>query len=506
MPPVLRRARRVCRSSVFWFGAFTAAGAYYWAVSTFIGLDDAYIYFRIAENLASTGRPVFNAGDAGFIATSPLWVALLAAGKWIVPALDLVVFAKGLYLLCLVLAAWFAYRLIRPRLAVGAPLIAAPFLLSHGLAGMAGGEIALLIAAFMGTLWAAAEERPGWTGIFIGAGILARGEFILVLPPVLAALGWSARTRGEDWRRLSVRLGTITGVAAAIVLGGHACLAWTFGDPLPHTLAVKRMQGLSGRWPLYPSGIWDGVRRALPGWRMAFIPLAVFGAGAFPRAAATMAAFTGLHALAYAAIKVPAYGWYYYDFVLFIPLLAFLGSARAVERASDWAAGRLARRTPPGRRVWAHALMIVGLPWMFPMHPGMFHPRFAPNAWSAEAPGERFRSYREAARRILPEVGPGDVVLASEIGILSYFLKGVEIRDNNGLASPGITVRTMNCWECAVDRFRPRFIVFPLRMEEAVKTFKNGGTSRRYRLRFIADPAAVRYAASVYEAEAGPGR
>ena len=142
---------------------------------------------------------------------------------------------------------------------------------------------------------------------------------------------------------------------------------------------------------------------------------------------------------------------------------------------------------------------------MIPMHPGLLHPRFASNAWSAEAPGERFRSYREAARRILTEAKPGDAVLTNEIGILSYFLKGVEIRDNNGLASPIITTQTMNCWECAVDRYRPRFIVFPVRVEDDEKVFSFNGTLHRYRHRFIANPAAVHYAASVYEREDGLG-
>src|SRR5438132_13216717 len=61
--------------------AVPAAAAVTLAVATFrlrFGIDDAFINFRFAENLAAGLGPVFNAGERVEGYTTPAWVFLLA--------------------------------------------------------------------------------------------------------------------------------------------------------------------------------------------------------------------------------------------------------------------------------------------------------------------------------------------------------------------------------------------------------------------------------------------
>ena len=76
------------------FCGITALSLYYYLVFQPVILDDAFIYFRLVNNLIETGMPVFNAGDTFFVATSPLWTLFLAASKVGFPIISLELIAK----------------------------------------------------------------------------------------------------------------------------------------------------------------------------------------------------------------------------------------------------------------------------------------------------------------------------------------------------------------------------------------------------------------------------
>jgi hypothetical protein len=78
------------RKGLWLFLSATALGAYYFLVSTPVILDDVFIYFRIDGNMVKTGKPVFNAGDNHFAATSGLWTMLLAIHTCVFTALGIV--------------------------------------------------------------------------------------------------------------------------------------------------------------------------------------------------------------------------------------------------------------------------------------------------------------------------------------------------------------------------------------------------------------------------------
>gem|GEM_PF-6084415 len=481
--------------------------AYYWTLSTGVILDDAYIYFRLAENFLRLGKPVFNAGDSAFIATSVLWTFLLTAVKGLFPFLNIVLIAKGMWLLLLILASYFAHRLWARHDAVSAIFAGAPFLLSPAVGLMTGGEIALLYSALLGALWAGDRDKAFAAGIFLGIGILTRGEFIFLAAPLLVHGCCTARRRGDSRARLLSRMAIFLGTGAIIVLLAHTYLWAAFGSPLPRTLKIKMMQGASGQWPLFRQEIWNSLRRALPGARIWLLPFAALGAWKALKVFAGAAFYTLAYSLAYIGLKIPAYGWYYYPYTVLAPMLILAGIGAALDAVFHGAARILARVSGkpegPGRArpLWTGLAFAGVVLWMYPMHLALFRPENAHRLLSVESDNERVLSYRKAAEWLRPRLAAGDVVLVQEIGILSALLPGTEIRDTNGLASPIITRETMNDWDLVVDMYRPRFIVFPIRVEAAEKTFTRQGRVHPYRPCFTANPSASRYAADIYTAD-----
>ncbi|MDH5506319.1 MAG: hypothetical protein OEZ02_03785 [Anaerolineae bacterium] len=77
-------------------------------------MDDTYIHFVYAQNLAETGRLMFNfAGEPGVGSTSILWVTLLAIGYKL--GLSLHITAKVLGITALVLVGQGVYRLLNSK-------------------------------------------------------------------------------------------------------------------------------------------------------------------------------------------------------------------------------------------------------------------------------------------------------------------------------------------------------------------------------------------------------
>jgi len=180
--PVLKKLTE--KYQAFSFFILTAVMAYYCAVNTSVVLDDAFIYFRITENLLTTGKPIFNAGDNSFIATSPLWVFLLALAKALFPHTGLPLIAKLLSIALLGVAAALAYFAFRQEIGKWSVFLGAPFLLSATINSCLGTEIAVLYAAMFGVFWGSLRNQPLWTGLFLGLGYLARSELVLMLLPI----------------------------------------------------------------------------------------------------------------------------------------------------------------------------------------------------------------------------------------------------------------------------------------------------------------------------------
>jgi hypothetical protein len=208
-------------------------------------LDDAYIIYRYARNLADAHTLAWNVGDApveGF--TSFLWVVLNAGA--IVAGLDPIVFSKALSVAAAMVIIWMlamaSHRLPRPLafVVVWAVALNAPFVFLTW-QGLETTFVALLLLAT--SLLSVRLLRTPSAGVISGwylfafLAALTRPDSVVftagVVAGVLAVLAWS-----RDWTTIR----RVVTLAVPWVVLGVAFIGWRwnyFGYPLPNTFYVK---------------------------------------------------------------------------------------------------------------------------------------------------------------------------------------------------------------------------------------------------------------------------
>jgi arabinofuranosyltransferase len=241
------------RRDLLWWapvGALLGLALHAWMLRNWM-LDDAFIFFRYADNWAAGSGPVYNLGERVEGYTSFLWLALLACGRWL--GIDTVFLARTLGLVfgvaCIVLVA-LAHRWVPGGSARGSRLAA----LLLGTCGvftawpMSGMEVTLdallvtscllLYVRVIGLRGAVAVTTPrrrepllfGLAGALL---VLARPEGLLLFSILLLDL--VRRSPTSRWRYV----GWTAAIFAAILI---PYLAWRFayyGYPLPNTFYAK---------------------------------------------------------------------------------------------------------------------------------------------------------------------------------------------------------------------------------------------------------------------------
>ncbi len=196
-------------------------------------IDDAYITFRYARNLADGYGLVYNRGEAVYGTTSPLWAIVLALAHIVtgVGYIRLAWFLNALFggVICLFLG-------IAARRLTGSSLIA---LASAGLvacssmgvlASISGMETPLYLAAITAAYYCYLYDRPALAGLASGVAALTRIDGAL-LPCLLLAGLLSQRA----WRGL---LGFIT-MFLLTVLPWVIYAQRFYGTIIPHTAIAK---------------------------------------------------------------------------------------------------------------------------------------------------------------------------------------------------------------------------------------------------------------------------
>jgi arabinofuranosyltransferase len=325
--------------------ALAAAALLYGVVRTWPRtVDDAYITFRYARNLAEGMGPIFNAGERVEGCSSPSWMLLLAAA--IRAGLDPVLAAKVLGVaasLALLIAVFAALRGadVTPRGAALSTLVlgSSMTLQIWTAAGMA--TTAYAFVFFAGLLLLAAE-RPsrGTTAAASTALVLAA----LTRPEGLAfwVLGLAVSAARAGSRRRVVRT---AGVYAIPGLALASFFAWRFGYygfPFPNTYYAKTGASLE----LWRQG-WHGVglfvmRPAHTFWIVAAILGATAGLRSKGARTATIvvAGATVLHLLW--AVSVGGDGLRVHRFQ--VPVLAPLAFLVGMSFRSGWTASQATRR------------------------------------------------------------------------------------------------------------------------------------------------------------------
>lgn len=202
-------------------------------------VDDAYVSFRYARNLATFGELVFNAGERVEGITNLLWTLILAVAESL--SLPVERFAQGLGVLsaCLLLVgvvgaalrhglpfaeAWF----------IGLFLATLPPLPLWAQSGMETAAFALLF--FLGVVTGARAERAAdgvGVGLLAGLGFALRPEGALVLP-LVSASAWLGKRRVASW---------LPAAAAAFLVVASAVTTFRlsyYGAFLPNTVRAKQ--------------------------------------------------------------------------------------------------------------------------------------------------------------------------------------------------------------------------------------------------------------------------
>ena len=251
--------------------------------------DDAFINFRVVDNLLAGDGPVFNAGERIEVATSPLWLLVLtvaeaavpgAAVAWASVLLGLALTVTGVVLSMLAARRLFGRTPAALSVPFGAVVFAAlPPSWDFTTSGLETGlTFAWLGAGFWGLVrWADAEPptagRPLWLYALIGLGPLVRPDLAVVSLFLLAWL--TVVGRGSWWRR-----GLGLAVAAALPVGYQVFRMGYYGLLVPNTAVAKE----SSR-PLWARGMVYLVDLVAPHalWLPALVALGLLAVAA-PRA------------------------------------------------------------------------------------------------------------------------------------------------------------------------------------------------------------------------------
>ena len=165
-------------------------------------VDDAYIHLVYARNIAERCELSFNAGDATYGATSPLWVALLAVVY--VLGGDLIVWCGLLSALFAIGSIIFVYRIVLRisgdvTLASAAALIlsAEAWVVRWSAVGMETSFALFMVVLVLDASLSAtgSRMRSALFGLLLFFAVLTRPEAILLVPIALASFIFTRRYR-----------------------------------------------------------------------------------------------------------------------------------------------------------------------------------------------------------------------------------------------------------------------------------------------------------------------
>lgn len=304
-------------------------------------LDDSFITYRYARNLAQGIGLVYNPGETVLSTTAPLYAILLAGWSLILP--DFHVLGSLIGVVSIAVGGWMVSRLAERHLAPGLRLWAGlAYVLSSPLWLALGMETALWIGLVLASIDMAQRERWAVAGLLIGLAVLVRPDAALPGGLLLAVSAFTTIIRFQTtrtWWQPVVYFVASAAVPLAI-FAGWAML--TYGSPIPVTLGAKGAQAELGITGL-GVGVtaWEGLRlilRSLMEQSPLYVVmalLALFGAaGSLPLRVVMVAGWGALHLLAYLVLGVAPYRWYYAPLVPGAVLLAAYGLQYIQKRLS----------------------------------------------------------------------------------------------------------------------------------------------------------------------------
>jgi arabinofuranosyltransferase len=385
-------------------------------------VDDFYITYRYAENLAMGRGFVFNPGERVFGLTDPGLGLALAALRFVTRApiewLASFLFGGALVGTGLLLLREGARVGRRAEFVAGGSLIlVSSFLWLHNGAAAPLTLFLLLAAA------ALADRHPWASGGLAGLAVWIRPDAGVGV--ALLALLLLFETRRLPWR-------FVLGAAITILLGALLAFAW-FGAFVPNSLGAKlEMAGADPNAPAGAERFW--ARGAFffgqhfgTAW---LLTVAIGLLGLWPlaqtggRSGRLLALLGGCLAVLYPVLGVPFFSWY-----ILIPLIALLYGVPffvgAVLRSLAQTLGGTRAATAAGACAAACALALLLAGFL----------RVSWFQFTTFAPSGRLTAYRQAAEWLRQSAAPEETIAYVEIGVLGYY-SGRPIEDLMGIITP----------------------------------------------------------------------
>ncbi len=405
-------------------------------------LDDVYIHFQYARQLAGGQLFVYNPGQPPTSgATSFLYPFVLAIGYAAgFKALHLGVWALAIGALALAGSGWLVYRLV--RLWRGPAWLAAPLALAFTLTGavswhyMSGMETGLVTALALAALYAVAVNRAGLFVISASLLALARPEWGALSALAVGAIIWRGLSAPSSARRAGWWLPLLLPI---VMLGVQPAVNWLLtGSVVASGNAAKSVLGIVPfRWETVITRIWANFSRAWlefmtgysprEGW---YVPPLLAALGCLgivvlmtrrdQRPAGALAALWLLAGTAFIATLDTAF-WHFKRYQ--IPLLALFYPLAGAGVA--WAAAAVRALRWPAR-----LYAVAGLPVFAAATAWVFLGHFALNVSYIYA-----QPY-QMARWLADNTSPDAVIAVHDVGMMRY-IGGRTTLDKVGLTTPG---------------------------------------------------------------------
>jgi arabinofuranosyltransferase len=404
-----------------WFGLAVLTAVFFYIHSSFV-LDDAYITYRYARNLAQGVGFVYNANERVLGTTTPLFTLVLAAGAY-VSQQDVVTVSLVVGLLSLWVGTGVLYQLGRAHSKTLGLAVALVYVTNPLLSQFVGMESYFLVCLLLLGIWAYVGRRLRLAALLCGLLVLVRFEMFL-LPGVLAVVEFRSRRRLPYW--------LWPGLVPVLL---WMLFAWPqFGSLIPLSVSAK----LSASRVPFPVGAAVFAYIFTSQFPPAFViivlsVMGIMGALVLRRLPSRyhVIILFGLLYFCLASTVAGSFPWYYAPLLPAFAVMVVGGVQIASElpgavrpawdaQQRDWLARRL--RWPIIAGVVAIQLVFWRDNYELRQHQMYDH---------------RYVLFQEAAQWLNENAAPHQTLAVGEIGYLGYY-SDVTIIDLSGLVTPGL--------------------------------------------------------------------
>ena len=394
-------------------------------------VDDAYITFRYARNLASGDGFVYNPGEQVLGITNPLYGLVIAFGIFI--GIEPVFLSKLIGLACYVAISLVAWKFLKSKFSkISAYTFALIFAFDHYTSNwfMSGMETALFSLVIFSAVVLFINKKEMLAGLLAGLSIFLRPEGGFLLPLMLI----------KSKEKKQIIPGIL--IAASFFL----MCQLLYGFPLPYSIYAKTTQTsftLSGVLKLGYHFANSIIKEPFPVFLSFFAPLNVLAILLFP---ATVF-------VSYILLGAPVFFWYYAPYYPLFFLTAAVGLSRMSEAVK-----------PKFRKFLVTSLLVF-----MTLHQLSFAAR---ELYLQKEAASNIQIYKDFATSIASD--KGSKLVAGDIGILGYY-SGHYLFDVAGLVSP----KAVECWkegrlpECIAEMDPDYFVVRKNSIQEGAAVLAN---------------------------------